>query len=73
MNLNALERFALIELLLRQEGGSLTVPMEELERLAHTHDGWCAVVLIRPEGLIFKAVSPERRRELLAMGVAERG
>ena len=73
MDLTALERFALIELLLRQEEGSFTMPMEELERLAHTHDGWCAIVLIQPEGLMFKAVSPERRQELLAMGAVERG
>ena len=71
MDLNVLERFALIELLLRQEDGSFTVPVEEMERLSHTHDGWCAVVLIRPEGMMFKAVSPERRAELLTMGVVE--
>lgn len=31
------------------------------------------MVLIRQEGIIFKAVSPERRRELLAMGMGEHG
>ena len=35
--------------------------------------GRCAMVLIRQEGIIFKAVSPERRRELLAMGMGEHG
>ena len=71
--LSALERFALIQLLLEREGGSLTITTEDVARLAESHDGWAAVVFIRPEGLTFRAVSPERRQELLAMGFVERG
>ena len=72
-DLSSLERFTLIQLLLEREGGQVTWPMEEVQRLCEAHDGWAAVVLIRPEGLTVRAVSPERRAELLAMGFAEHG
>lgn len=73
MNLTAIERFALIQLLLEREGGQVTWLMEDVARLVAAHDGWAAVILVRPEGLTIRAVSPERRQELLAMGFAEYG
>lgn len=71
--LSSLERFTLIQLLLEREGGEVTWPMEEVERLAVSSDGWAAVVMIRPEGLTVRAVSPERLAELIQAGLYEHG
>ena len=72
-DLSSLERFALIQLLLEREGGQVSWPMEDVEHLVKASDGWAAVVLIRPEAVTVRAVSPERRAELLAMGFHEHG
>lgn len=73
MNLSAIERFTLIQLLLEREGGQVTWSTEDMEQLARSTDGWAAVLMVRPEGITIRAVSPERRAELLAMGFVEHG
>lgn len=52
----------------RDQGDEVRFDMDEFRAKAEELDGWSAVVLIRPDSVAFRVVSPERRRELIEQG-----